>query len=50
MPVVLTPHSRRNRNLIFLVLELDLVLPGLAACDAVPEYEFEDEIEGDYSR
>lgn len=46
MPVVLTPHSRRNRNLIFLVLELDLVLPGLAACDAVPEYE----IEGDYAR
>jgi hypothetical protein len=21
----------------------------LAACDAVPEYEFEDEIEGDYA-
>ena len=48
MPVVLTPHSRGNRNLIF--LELDLVLPGLAACDAVPEYENEDEIEGDYAR
>lgn len=48
MPVVLTPHSRRNRNLIFLVVELDLVLPALAACDAVPETE--DEIGGDYAR
>ena len=46
MPVVLTPHSRRDRNLIVLVLELDLVLAGLAACDAVLEYE----IERDYAR
>jgi hypothetical protein len=46
MPVVLTSHSRRDRNLIVLVLELDLVLPGLAACDAVPE----NETEGDYAQ
>jgi hypothetical protein len=41
MPIVLTSHDRHDRNLTVLVLKLDLVLAGLAACDTVPEYEIE---------